>query len=245
MKKHFVKVSNWELFSASVRALENRGSQEASIMLLSGEPGSGKSKTVDRFGSERNGVYLQGMPGMTVAFTSDYLADRLNVNEPRSYAKFNEVVKRLRESGSPIILDEAQHAAEGKAKALEYLRRVAEQAGVILILVCHTSETSRFSEHRMAHINTRITAAPVFAPANADDCGKYLDELCEVKVDAEIKKLVLEQSRGRYRLINNAIKSIEAIAAQSNAVALTAAEIKGRRLCEDVMRQGVAKKGMA
>lgn len=243
MKKIFVKNSNWQQFETAVRVLEQRGSNEASIMLLSGEPGTGKTRTVDRFGSDRNGVYLQGMPGMTVAFTSDYLADRLGVNETKSYLKFNEVVKRLRDSGSPIILDEAQHAAEGKAKPLEYLRRVAEQAGVILVMVCHTSEVSRFSERRMAHINTRISAAPIFKPASLEDCARYLDELCEVRVDEGIKaKVYAESGNGRYRLINNAIKSLEQFGVRLNKAELTLADVKSVTLCLDVMAKVGARK---
>lgn len=237
MKNHFVKNSNWLLFSAAISALDNRGSKEASIVLLNGEPGTGKSRAVDRFGSERNGVYLQGMPDMTVTFTTDYLADRLGVKEARSYAKYNEILRTLRESGSPIILDEAQHAAMGKAKPLEYLRRVAEQANVLLVLVCHSTERHLFNDNRMAHINTRITAQPKFVPASTDDCSQYLRELCEVAVDEAIAELVRTQSEGRYRLINNAIKSIEAIAAQKGKTSLTGADVKGMKLCQDVMKQ--------
>lgn len=245
MKTHFVKNSNWQLYTAAVAALDNRGSKEASIILLHGDPGTGKSRAVDRFGSERNGVYLQGMPGMTVSFATDYLADRLGVKESKSYAKYNEIIKTLRDSQSPIILDEAQHAADGKAKPLEYLRRVAEQANVLLVLVCHSSERHLFNDHRMAHINTRITAQPKFCLAGAADVAQYLKELCEVAVDAGITEQVLMQSEGRYRLINNAIKSLEAIAAQKGKTALVAADVKAIKLCQDVMRQSKPSKGAA
>lgn len=236
MRKQFVKTNNWNLFQLAVTALNNVGSDEAKIMLLSGEPGSGKTRVVDKFGAESNAVLLQGMPGMTVAFTVDYLADRLNVNESRNYAKFNEIVNQLRKSGSPIILDEAQHSADGKARPLELLRRVAEQAKVMLILVCHTTERNRFTEHRMAHINSRISAAPVFGLASHDDCALYLKELCEIDVDAEIVNLVMEQSqKGRYRLINNAIKSLETLAAQRGKTSLAIGDLKKVKLCENVM----------
>lgn len=236
MQNVFVKTSNWALFMAAVTAVENRGSSEAAILLLNGEPGSGKTKAVDRFGAERNAVLLEGMPGMSVAFTRDYLAERLTVKETKAFALFNEIVNRLKQNGNPIILDEAQHAVDGKAASLEFLRRVAEQAKVMLILVCHTSETARFSERRLAHINTRITAAPTFRPASIEDCARYVMERCEVGVDEGICRAVHEQSRGRYRLINNAIKSLEAIAAHKGKGGLAADEIAKMCLCEDAMR---------
>lgn len=236
MKKHFVKTSNWNIFQANLAAMENRGSDEACIMLLSGEPASGKTKALDKYGADRGAVLLEGMPDMSVTFLRDYIADRIGVNELRKYRQFDETLKWFRESRAPIILDEAQHAAEGKAKPLEYLRRIAEKAQVMLILACHSSETNKFTEHRLAHINTRITAAPVFRPATKDDCALYLKELCEVSVDDGIVQMVMEQSSGRYRLINNAIKSLETLAHKAGKASMTAADIKGSKLCENAMR---------
>ena len=234
MRKQYVKTSNWDLFTAAVNAVENAGSEEAKIMLLTSEPGCGKTAAVDRYGSDVNAIYLQGMPGMNVTFTTDYLADRLGVKETRNYNKFNGILNKLADSGTPIILDEAQHAAEGKAKPLEYLRRIGEQAGVMLILVCHTRERTLFTEAKMAHINTRITAKPEFKPADFNDCKRYMTELCEASFDDVVVKRTLEQSRGRYRIINNAIKTIEGIAKFKNVEVVTGDMVEKLRLCEDV-----------
>lgn len=234
MRKQYVKTSNWDVFETAVQAVEHTGSDEAKIMLLTSEPGCGKTAAVDRYGSEVNAIYLQGMPGMNVTFTTDYLADRLGVKESRNYQKFNGILTKLAEGNTPIILDEAQHAAEGKAKPLEYLRRVAEQAGVMLILVCHTREKNLFTEHKMAHINTRISAKPEFKPADIEDCVKYMQALCEVGFDEGVAKRALEQSRGRYRILNNAIKTIEGIARIKNVEVVTGDMLDKIRLCEDV-----------
>lgn len=234
MRKQYVKTSNWEVFETAVRAVADSGSDEARIMLLTSEPGCGKTAAVDRFGSDANAIYLQGMPGMTVTFTTDYLADRLGVRETRNYPKFNGILSKLADGNTPIILDEAQHAAEGKAKPLEYLRRVAEQAGVMLILVCHTREKNLFTENKMAHINTRITAKPEFKPADYADCLTYMQTLCEVGFDDTVAKRALEQSRGRYRILNNAIKTIEGIARVKGVEFVTGQMVEKIRLCEDV-----------
>ena len=236
MKNNYVETQNWILFSDSVRAIKNTGSPEAKILLLDGEPATGKTKAVDRFGAESNAVLLEGMPDMGVTFITDYLADRLSINESRKYDKYKAILSKLKENNTPIILDEAQHAVEGRAKPLEYLRRVAEQAGVMLILVCHTSEKHKFTEKKMAHINTRITANPTFKPADLDDCKLYMNQKCEVGLDNEIIQMAHVQSRGRYRLLNNAIKTLEAVAKATGKTALTKADIKEIRLCEDVAR---------
>lgn len=236
MKHLFVKTSNHHQFLAAVAAVENRGSPEACILLLTGEPGTGKSCTVDNWGAALDAVYLEGVPGMTLAFLRDYLADQTGVIGRGKFDQYKGVVEFFRANRQPIILDEAQHGLPNKAECIEYLRRIAEQANTLLVLVCHTSEKHRFSEHRLAHVATRVSAAPELKPASVDDCAAYLNELCEVSTDHSVAQLVHEQSRGRYRLLNNACRMLEVIGEKMGKDALTASDIKGIRLCEDAMK---------
>jgi len=244
MRHHFVKTSNHHLFMAAVAAVENRGSPEACILLLSGEPGTGKSCTVDNWGADFDGVYLEGIPGMSLSFLRDYLADQTGVIGRKKFDQYKGVVEFFRANRQPIILDEAQHGLPNKAECIEYLRRVAEQANTLLVLVCHTSEKHRFGESRLAHVATRVSAAPELKPATVEDCASYLTELCEVQTDMSVARLVFEQSRGRYRLINNACRTLEVISGKMGKAELTASDIKGIRLCEDAMKSLKRAKGM-
>ena len=236
MKQHFVETSNHRRFMAGVTAVENRGSPEACILLLTGAPGTGKSCTVDNWGAKRDAIYLEGIPGMSLSFIRDYLADQTEVVGKGKFAQYKGMVDFFKTSHQPIILDEAQHGLPNKAECIEYLRRIAEQANTILVLICHTSEKHRFSEDRLAHIATRVSATPKLETANLDDCASYLNELCEVRVDAGIVKQVFEHSNGRYRLMSNAGRTLEAIASKKGMTELTAADIMGIRLCEDAMK---------
>ncbi len=241
MRQHYVKTSNHQRFMGALAALENRGSPEACILRLTGQPGTGKTCTVDNWASTADAILIDGVPGMGITFIRDYLADQTGIREPRRFAQDKAFVEFFRRSGNPIILDEAQHGLPNKAECIEYLRRIAERAKTILVLVCHTSEAHRFSEDRLAHIATRISAAPQLLPASVEDCATYLAELCEVTVDAEIARLVHEQSRGRYRLMANAGRTLEAVAAKKGQTTICAADVKGIRLCEDVLQKAVRK----
>ena len=236
MKQHYVKTGNHHRFMAAVSAVENRGSPEACILLLTGAPGTGKSCTIDHWGAERDAIILEGIPGMGVTFVRDYLADQTGVSEPRRFAQDKAFVEHFKRSGQPIILDEAQHGLPDKAACIEYLRRLCERAKTMLVLVCHTSEKHRFGEERLAHIATRVTAMPTLAFASVEDVGAYLGELCEVEADAEVARLVHEHSGGRYRLMANACRTLEAIAAKKGVKRVAGGDVKGIRLCEDVMR---------
>ena len=236
MKHHYIETSNHALFMAGVRAVENRGSQEACILLLTGEPGTGKTAAVQHFGADRQAVRLEGIPGMTLPYLNDYLADQTGVRGTSKFQRQAGFESYLRETGAPIILDEAQHGLDKKAAVIEYLRRLAEKAGVLLVLVCHTSERHRFAEDRLAHIATRISDVTTLKPASVSDCAAYLAQLCDVRTDEGVARIVHEQSGGRYRLLSNACKSLEGIAGQRKLDTLHEADIKGIRLCEDVMR---------
>lgn len=236
MKHHYVETSNHARFMAGVSAVESRGSPEACIMLLTGEPGTGKTAAVHRFGSDRMAVRLEGIPGMTLAYLRDYLADQTGVHGKSKYHQHAAFEDYLRETGSPIIFDEAQHGLPDKGLIIEYLRRLAEKSGVLLLLVCHASERHRFAEDRLAHIATRISDVTMLKPASVEDCALYLDELCEVKTDMDVARAVQEQSRGRYRLLANAAINLEAIAARNGVTRIAADDIRGIRLCEDAMK---------
>lgn len=236
MRLNYVATSNHDAFIDAVKAVENGAAREAKGILVAGEPGAGKTRTVDHFGAERNAIYIEGLPGMTMSYTRDLLAYELSVSGLKGFALQKSINEAMAARRQPIILDEAQHGLNDKANVIEYLRRIAEQVGVLLIMVCHTSEKHRFAEHKLAHIATRISAVVDFKPANLADTTLYLQQLCEVQVDAGVAKLVLYQSRGRYRLMASAVSTLETMAARLGKSALTAEDVKGYLLCEDAMR---------
>lgn len=152
MKLNYVQTSNHELFMNAVSITENGMAHEAKSILVAGEPGTGKSRTVENYGANRGAIYIQGMPGMNLSYIRALLADELGVNGLKGYALQKTIDSEMTRRRQPIILDESQHGLDNKAIVIEYLRRVVEQAGTVLILVCHTSEKHRFAEHKLAHI---------------------------------------------------------------------------------------------
>jgi len=72
MKLSYVQTSNHDAFMAAVKAVENGAAREAMGILVAGEPGAGKTRTVDHFGAERNAIYVEGLPGITMNYVRDY-----------------------------------------------------------------------------------------------------------------------------------------------------------------------------
>lgn len=132
----------------------------------------------------------------------------------------------------PLILDEAQHGLPNKAACIEYLRRLAELAGVPLILVCHESEKNGFGRHK--HIADRVGSVCTLKKATLDDVALYCRELCEVELADEVLAATLAQSRGLYRLMGDAVANLERIAKKLGKTRLEAADINKIPLCEDL-----------
>lgn len=236
MKQHFVKTSNHARFMDGIYAVQNRGSSEACIMLLTGNPGTGKTTTVDHWGATTYATLIDGIPGMSLSYLRDYLARETGTYAHKAFAQHEALVEFYTRSRYPIIFDEAQHGLHNHAECIEYLRRICERAEVPLVLVCHTSEKHRFGEDRLAHIATRVSAVVELRPADVRDTYEYLKSLCEVGIDDGIASLVHQQSGGRFRLMANAVKTLEAISAKAGKSGLTVADVKGFRLCEDAMK---------
>lgn len=232
MRNHYVKVSNHKEFASHYAAIEARGSKERCILLLTGVPGSGKTRLVDNFGSEKDAIYLEGIPGMTLSFLRDHLCNETGVSSSRRFEEYKMLREYLEGKRIPIILDEAQHGLPHKAECIEYLRRLAELAGVPLILVCHESEQKGFGRHK--HIADRVGSVCTLRKATAEDVALYCRELCEVDLADEVIATVLSQSRGLYRLMGDAVTTLERIARKLGKTRLEVADIAKVSLCEDL-----------
>jgi len=238
MKHQYVKTSNHARLMAGIHAVENRGSVEKNIVLLTGEPASGKTCTIDNWGSFANAYTLEGIPTMNVTYVRAWLEDQTGIREKGKFAQEKAMIAYFKHPDTrvPIIFDEAQHGLPNKAECIEYLRRLTELSGTFLVLVCHSSERHHFGESRVAHIATRISNIIELKHANTADCAEYLRQICEVAVDDAVVEIVRAQSAGRYRLMADAVRTLEAIAGKLGKAALTGADVGKVMLCEDAMR---------
>lgn len=233
MKHTFVKTENHRRFLASVSMLENRGAAERCLLPVKGKPGVGKTRVVDNWGSAVDAVFIEGIPRMSLCYLKDALKAETGVTERTSFAEFKALTEFFRNDGHPrpIILDECQHGFPNKAECIEYLRRLAEKAGTILVLVCHTSESYLLDKHD--HIKTRIGCVCELLPPSLDDAALFAREQCEVEIDAGLIAEVHKQSGARYRLISDALANLERIAAKLGKSSLTVADVHGLPLCQD------------
>lgn len=238
MKHHFVKTENFQRLLDGISYMENRGSATACLCLLHGEPGVGKTRNISKLGPDLPAVLVKGHVGMNLNGLIWSVSQGLGIKHHSNCTQeIHAQVAALAMSGTRIVFDEAQFGLymrhNGRSgSGIEYLRDICERGNTFAVLICHESEVAGFSESM--HIRTRIgNRIPMFN-ANLADTTSFVRQLCEVeRIDDEVGAIVHQQTAGKYRLIENAISTLEVIARRAGLTHLTAADIQARQLVVD------------
>lgn len=232
MKKQFVKTSNYERFQAGIRAVEGRGALEASMMLVTGEPGYGKSETVDRWATQVSAAYLRAKEQWTPAFFMSELAETLNV-DARGRAKdiFARVVAKLGAEQIPLVIDEVEHTLRNAAQVLETVRDISDIAETIVVLVGMEQVQAKIARYKQ--ISSRIAYVVNFTAATVEDVAATCQQLCEVEVASDLVGEIHRQANGRMREIMNAIALVEREARKNKKPRVSIADFAGRQLVFD------------
>lgn len=237
MKHHFVKTANHSTLMAAVRFMDERGSLSSPLCLIHGDPGVGKTRNISQWGAESSAVLIKGHVGMNLDGLSWSISQQLGIkHRPNRTAEMNEQINVLKSMRTPIVFDEAQFGLSMRwqrteAAGIEYLRQLGESADVFVLLVCHNSEVYRFSDS--AHIRTRIAHRCELKNASQDDTIKFVGELCDVAIGKGVGEYVHQQTGGKYRLIENAITSIERISKVQAKACIELADVEGMTLVVD------------
>lgn len=237
MKHHFVKTENYQRLLDGVAYMEGRGSLTTPLCLLHGEPAVGKTRNVSKLGPDLPAVSIKGHVGMNLDGLIWSVSQGLGIKHlSNRTAEMAAQVAALQRDRTKLIFDEAQFGLAMKhagkpAAGIEYLRHIAESGNTYAILICHQSEVSGFSESK--HIRTRIGHRIEMFDASAADTSAFVHELCEVPVDEEVAAIVHKQTSGKYRLIENAVATLEQIAKMKGLDRLAGADVSKNRLVVD------------
>lgn len=237
MKQHFVKTENHKRLMAAISFMEERGSSSACLCLLHGEPGVGKTRNISHWGASSGAVLVKGHVGMNLDGLIWSISQQLGLKHKNNRsAEMADQIATIKATGHRIVFDEAQFGLTMRwqrvdAAGIEYLRTLGESANTFVLLVCHKSEVARFSES--AHIRTRISHQAEMHNAGLLDTVAFVRELAEIEIGDGVGELVHKQTGGKFRLIENAITSLERIAKFKTLSRLELADIGNITLVVD------------
>jgi DNA transposition AAA+ family ATPase len=232
MHVKFVRTTNVRNFQAAYDRLEQRGSREASWLATSGQPGLGKTKTVQWFAVEQDAVYVRGKANWSVRWMLQEIAEEYSLESGGSIKElFAQVLGRMATVQKPLVIDEARNLLHD-AKLLETLRDLTDVTECPLILSGEDFVLKRLTT-RYPQIRSRISETVDFRPASIEDVALICREICEVQVTGDVVAAIYRQSSGHVREIKNAIGAVERLATLQDIDLVEEKHVAGKRLCQD------------
>lgn len=236
MKRIFVKNANAKNFEAYIAKMNRRGPQEAGLMLVTGQPGHGKTCTLHNYAGRVQAVMLTAGVDSTPRRLMVELAEKLGIEVGGNYQR--RVEEYIVRNGTTIILDEAGFALANKAACVEKLREITDKTLTLLVMVVMKHDMSRLSQPGLKQLADRINEICEFEPATLADVQLACAQLGEVPMAPELVAHIHKQSDGSMRQVLTAICRVEESAQlrpeAQRLAAMTLADIKGVTLCKNL-----------
>lgn len=238
----FVLTSNVRSFLAGLSAVEERGAPEASIMLVEGKPGLGKTRTGEWWAMQQDAIFVRLQPAHTPHWVLKDVVVELGGIVPASTCEkmYAQAAGILAKAPRPIVIDEAEHGLRNGAEVLDTLRGLTDLVETPLILVGREFVWGEIKKH--PQLSTRVSQRVVFKPCGIKDVRLCFDEKCEVTVDDGVIEQVTQQSEGQIREIVNAIANIERFAARNKIKSVTRDQVAQEDLVRDLKNLNKTKK---
>ncbi|MGY9046298.1 hypothetical protein P775_11175 [Puniceibacterium antarcticum] len=243
MKPGFVETRNVRNFMTALSAVEERGAVEASMVVVDGEPGLGKTTMVSRWVAQTGSIYLRADEGWNYSFLIKELLNELSIKDPHrtKYDRHLQVKEALNERISEneiagkqfgIVIDECDLVSSRK-EIMETLRGFSDRHEIPVILV--GMGRLRDNLRRFPQIESRAPRKVRFMPANIEDTKALISGRCEVPVADDLARFVCKVSRGFNREILEAIAHIERFGLRSEcgAEGVTLADMQGQVIMSD------------
>jgi DNA transposition AAA+ family ATPase len=216
MRNVFVKTSNVARFLAALGEVQERGAEEACLMVVDGEPGVSKTATVTWWATQHGSVYLRAKAEWTPTWMLRELLRSLRVQPQHSfermYAQALEVLgARARQAerddeAFSVIVDEVDHIVRS-SKQLETLRDLSDMLEIPFILVGMGRVRAGLARH--PQVASRVGRYVEFQRCSVDDTRKMVEGLCEVEVADDLVTFLAKAGDGLAREIKEGIASIE------------------------------------
>lgn len=240
MRSQFVPTSNSAQFLAKFGELQNRGAGEACQMLIEGEPGLGKTTTIEWWAVQTGAVFLRAKAKWTAPWFMRELLGALRKVPEHSFEKmFRQAVGALADEAQAaeregrvfaVVIDEIDHIA-GDKKALETIRDLSDLLEIPFVLVGMGTVRHRLA--RFPQIASRISQPVEFKTAPVEDAAQMVRGLCEVPVKDDLIAYLHKASAGRAREIKEGIAAIERCGRRQPGREIGMAEMAGQVLLYD------------
>ena len=195
--------------------------------LIYGNAGVGKTRACLEYCKyNRNAYYIEARPSFTARTLMRNLADKLGCTpKTNQYELEEEIIKKLKNTGKLIIVDECEHLNH---RALETLRTVvfnASHTGLLLVGL----ETLKYAligtRTKNEYLSSRCLANSRVKALSEDETASLIEQVFKGSSVA-VKKAFYEGTKGNMRLLENTIFEIQRLQELNPNIAFTAKLVK-------------------
>ena len=209
MKKVFVKTNNVKRFITMMNNLQNRAEGVPGMALVYGEPGLGKTQTINWWAFKNNAILVRCTQLMSARWLlSEILEEMGEIYGYKILDCFKLVVRNLLVNPQIIIIDEVDYLTVD-SRAVETLRDIHDKTNVPIVLVGMINAKSRLKKFN--HLYDRLSEIVKFEKFSKADIKTIVQELSEVEM-TECAIRYIYTNLNRFRQIVKAINKAEIIA---------------------------------
>lgn len=203
----FSKIGNVKRFLQGYAALEDRGAPEATLMLVTGEVGLGKSSTARWFAVQQGLQYVVLKAGATPGWVMTDILRSMGVQAPqKGEDRFNLIIRQMAKLQKGLVIDEVENGLDHGGKVVDQLRIIGDATELPIIMVGREYVGQRLA--RYSAVNSRITSTVAFKPLVAADFATLLQDF-KIAADADVAAALVKATNGSLRLGMNELRNLQ------------------------------------
>lgn len=182
------------------------------IALVTGNFGTGKSIAVEELYPEVGGLYVLIVENMKVKAFLDKICIELGITPSHStYVTQSLVVDKLKETKQVLFVDNAEGLNKSLLNTIQSIHDLAKRP---IFLIGSTILETMLNKERNASIRSRIGARRHirFESCDFNDLEEVAKTCCEIKVEDDLLKDILERTGGNMRKIIEELSYVETCA---------------------------------
>lgn len=203
MKKEIAKIRAITDLSEAYGFLSVQDDEK--MLVIFGEPGTGKSTACQYLAEKRNDIYVTAQPCMTVFRLIKTILNSVGLTCRSTGDGLQKVILFFKESGKALFVDEIDWFLHSPI-LLEVLRSIHDNANVPVILIGMTGVYNKFAKHRQ--LCDRIHFLE-FEACSLEDAKLLAYARCEVAIQSDLLERIWVEAKGNLRLIKRMMAYIE------------------------------------
>ncbi len=218
MKPDFAITKNVQRFIRGVEQVQTPIKGRIGNALFFGPPGTGKTEVGQWYAAQNDVPYIRAKDITSRrSLLSNIVAEIGEAPSYRTEDLFNQIIERLIERPTPIIIDEVDYLLRGGA--VEILRDINDMtnAPIIMMGMEHIDKNLK----RFRHLYDRFTAIVRFELFDEAEIANLAGKICAAKLNETAVHFIERQSSGKLRLITTWFVRAEQLASRNKLKEIT------------------------